>query len=424
MSDAPDDIGQRIQQLRLAQGLTQRALAEPKYTAAYVSSVESGKRSPSGEALRHFAQRLGIPDTELTAGPPDEGTDLDLALADALAAGSGFAEVAAAGSGFAEVAAAGSGFAQVAAAAEKSGDSRRRAWALLFADPEAHLAEAARLLEGEPPSDRVPLVLAQARAAEPRYAIYLLEEFRDTLHRAGLPDPDARYTLHAHLAERYLQIGDEERAAAAAQVALALAGPQNPAAVGADYLATARALLALRRPAEAAVALGQAKAAFLRSHARPALAACYRARGWMRREAGELEEAAADLAQARQLYGPVEAALDVGVELAEVQRRRGRPDQAETLLSEALQGFTGSDQAPLRAAGAYRERGLLALDRGDDGQAESMLRQAIALYRQTGPRRELARSLRALGDLLCAQARLAEAADLLRTGLLDLERME
>ncbi|GIH08028.1 transcriptional regulator [Rhizocola hellebori] len=404
MSDAPDDLGQRIQQLRLAHGLTQRALAEPKYTAAYVSSVESGKRSPSGEALRHFAQRLGVPDAELTAGQPGDSLGLELALTDALATGSGFMSV--------------------AAAAEKAGDSRRWAWALLFLDPEAHLADAARMLEGEPPSDRVPLVLAQARAAEPRYAIYLLEEFRDALHRGGLPDPDARYVLHAHLAERYLQIGDEERAAAAAQVALALAGPQDPAAVGADYLATAQALLALRRPADAAVALGQAKAAFLRAHTRPALAACHRARGWMRREAGQLEEAAADLAQARHLYGPTEAALDIGVELAEVQRRRGRPDQAETLLYEALQASTDTQTAPLRAAGAYRERGLLALDRGDDTEAESMLRQAIALYRDTGPRRELARSLRALGDLLTAQTRLAEAADLLRTGLLDLERME
>jgi transcriptional regulator with XRE-family HTH domain len=403
VSDAPDDIGQRIQQLRLAQGLSQRALAEPKYTAAYVSSVESGKRSPSGEALRHFALRLGIPDSELAAGPPSDAVSLELALVEAHAAGTGFAAV--------------------ATAAEKLSDSRRQAWALLAHDPEAHLAEAARMLDGEPASDRITLVLARARAAEPRYAIYLLEEFRDTLHRGGLPNPDARYALHSHLAERYLQIGDEERAGAAALAALALAGPPDPAAAGADYLAVARTLLAQRRPADAAVALGQAKAAFLRADCQSALAACYRARGWMRRETGELEEAAADLAQARHLYGQAETALDVAIELAEVQRRRGRPDQAETLLAEALRSFTDSD-APLRAASAYRERGLLALDRGNDSEAESMLRQAIALYRETGPRRELARSLRALGDLLCTQSRLAEAADLLRTGLLDLERME
>ncbi len=460
MGEAPQEIGHRIQQLRLAHGLSQRALAEPRYTAAYVSSVESGKRSPSAEALRHFAQRLGLPDSELTASAPPDGLDLELALVEAFAAaasttvagsiadGRGHADAtssakakasASAGAGGRSSGEAGSGaeggsgsggggaeggFGAVARAAEKAGDTRRQAWALLAEDPEAHLATAARLLEGEPVLDRITLVLAQARAAEPRYAIYLLEEFRDALYRDGLPDPDARYAVQVHLAERYLQIGDEERAGESAQAALALAGPAHPAAVAADHLTTARALLALRRPAEAAVALGQAKAGFLRAGFTRALAACHRARGWIRRDAGQLEEAAADLAQARRLYGDTEDALDVGVELAEVQRRRGHPQQADELLFEALQGIAEEGPLPLRVASAYRERGLLALERGDQRSAEAMLRKAASLYRHTGPRRELARSLRTLGDLLCAQDRLAEAADLLRSGLLDLERMD
>ncbi|NUS53369.1 MAG: helix-turn-helix transcriptional regulator, partial [Streptomycetaceae bacterium] len=46
-----ETFGERIRRLRVHKGLTQRALAEPGYTAAYVSSVEAGRREPSGEAM-------------------------------------------------------------------------------------------------------------------------------------------------------------------------------------------------------------------------------------------------------------------------------------------------------------------------------------------------------------------------------------
>lgn len=402
MGDAPEGAGQRIHRLRVERGLTQRDLAEPKYTAAYVSSVESGRRSPSADALRHFAGRLGISEHELATGRDADATvELELALVQAMASGTGLAEV--------------------AHNAGQAGDRRRQAWALLALDPQEHLDEAAALLEGEPPPDRITLVLARAARAEPRYAIHLMEEALDELYRNGFPEPDARHALCVHLAERYLEIGDEDRAGTAAEQALALAGPLDPAAAANDYLTTARSLLEARRPAAALLSLGQARALLRRVRFDSALSACYRARGWMRRDAGELENAAADLTRARQLSGGTGAALDIGVELAEVQRRRGRPDLAEQLVSDALGAV--DDEAPLRLARAWREWGLLALERGEVAQAEERLRNAVALYGRGGPRHELARVLRALGDLLCEQDRLAEAAEVLRSGLIDLERI-
>lgn len=401
MGDAREETGQRIHRLRVERGLTQRDLAEPKYTAAYVSSVESGRRSPSREALRHFAERLGVSEHELATGrDTDSAVDLELALVQALASGSGLAEV--------------------AQTAQQLGDRRRRAWALLALDPREHLEEAARLLEGEPPPDRIPLVLARAAPSEPRYAIHLLEEALDELQRSGHPDPDARHALCVHLAERYLEIGDEDGAGAAAERALALSGPLDPAAAADGYLVTARSLLEGRRPGDAMVALGQARALLRRARFDSALSACYRARGWMRRDAGELENAAADLTRARQLCGGTGTALDIGVELAEVQRRRGRLDLAEELVSEALE--SADDGGGLRQARAWREWGMLGLERGEIAEAEERLRRAVSLYRR-GPRHELARVLRTLGDLLCDQDRLAEAAEVLRSGLVDLERI-
>ena len=45
--------------LRSERGLTQRQLAEPAYTPAYISTLEAGRVRPSETALRFLAERLG-----------------------------------------------------------------------------------------------------------------------------------------------------------------------------------------------------------------------------------------------------------------------------------------------------------------------------------------------------------------------------
>ena len=55
--DDPETIGRRVQRLRRERGLTQRQLAEPAYTPAYISTLEAGRVRPSDEALRHVAER-------------------------------------------------------------------------------------------------------------------------------------------------------------------------------------------------------------------------------------------------------------------------------------------------------------------------------------------------------------------------------
>ena len=65
-------VGTRLRRLRVAKGLTQRELAAPKYTHAYISTIEAGRRTPSREALDHFAAKLGADVDELLTGrPPD-----------------------------------------------------------------------------------------------------------------------------------------------------------------------------------------------------------------------------------------------------------------------------------------------------------------------------------------------------------------
>jgi transcriptional regulator with XRE-family HTH domain len=53
-------FGRRLRKLRLAQGLSQTALAGDGMSTGYLSRLESGARQPTDRAVAHLAQRLGI----------------------------------------------------------------------------------------------------------------------------------------------------------------------------------------------------------------------------------------------------------------------------------------------------------------------------------------------------------------------------
>jgi transcriptional regulator with XRE-family HTH domain len=67
-TDGEETIGQRVRRLRLKRGLSQRQLAGPGVTYAYVSRIENGGRKPSLKAMRLLAQRLGVSLEELETG--------------------------------------------------------------------------------------------------------------------------------------------------------------------------------------------------------------------------------------------------------------------------------------------------------------------------------------------------------------------
>jgi transcriptional regulator with XRE-family HTH domain len=59
------EFGERLKRARLAAGLTQTQLADPRYTKAFVSALENGLSRPSMAALRHFSEKLGVPASQL-----------------------------------------------------------------------------------------------------------------------------------------------------------------------------------------------------------------------------------------------------------------------------------------------------------------------------------------------------------------------
>lgn len=73
-------IGANVRRLRTAAKLTQRQLAEPRYTPAYVSALENGLAKPSMAALQYFAERLAVPIGAFLPPEPGQANRLEADL--------------------------------------------------------------------------------------------------------------------------------------------------------------------------------------------------------------------------------------------------------------------------------------------------------------------------------------------------------
>jgi transcriptional regulator with XRE-family HTH domain len=66
--DDPASVGRRLHEARESAGLSQRDLAFPGCSAAYISRIERGERIPSLQVMRELARRTGIGEAELAYG--------------------------------------------------------------------------------------------------------------------------------------------------------------------------------------------------------------------------------------------------------------------------------------------------------------------------------------------------------------------
>ncbi|MBO4257742.1 tetratricopeptide repeat protein [Streptomyces griseorubiginosus] len=423
--DDPETIGRRVQQLRGERGLTQRQLAEPAYTPAYISTLEAGRVRPSEEALRHIAERLGVAYEELVTGRPAHlATDLRLRLTGAqraLAAG--------------EVEDAADRYTALLAEAEEHDLADVRAAALLglgecalesgeLTAARGYFERTEQALADAPLPARVPALRGRAvshyLAGELRYAVYLLESTLDELNRGGLHDPDALLLLYASIIGPYMDMGVHARAAKAAEFALALA-PQagDPALVARMHRSVARTLLAEGRIAEADASLAKAAELYRTLQLRTELANCHWMRGYVCAQNGELERAEDELRQALKMLSAGRAALyssQAAAELADVLHRRGKSEEAADLLNEVLSTLN-SERGALHSAAAHRLLGIIAEDARDTEAAEEHYVRALSLLERAGAAGDLADLCRLLGDLLRRTGRVEAALDAYRTGL-------
>jgi transcriptional regulator with XRE-family HTH domain len=90
--DDPVAVGIRLREARTASGLSQRELAFPGCSAAYISRLERGERIPSLQVLRELSQRCDASETFLAWGREEtleEGVSEQIrALLEAEASGS------------------------------------------------------------------------------------------------------------------------------------------------------------------------------------------------------------------------------------------------------------------------------------------------------------------------------------------------
>ena len=74
--DDPVAVGRRLHAAREAAGISQRELAFPGCSAAYISRIERGERIPSLQVMRELARRIGVTEGELAYGKEPLDSDV------------------------------------------------------------------------------------------------------------------------------------------------------------------------------------------------------------------------------------------------------------------------------------------------------------------------------------------------------------
>jgi transcriptional regulator with XRE-family HTH domain len=426
----PLQLGRLIHSLRTAKGLSQEALAEPDYTAAYVSHIEHGKRRPSQEALEHFAQRLGVSVEQLRTGrDPNDDLRLELQIQQAIAR----LQVEEPAGPVTELR-------RCAKRARATGHRRAELRALeglgtahlRLGDLDAAIAafSSAQALAGDHSEERTTALVGEARClfqrGDVRDAIHLLESQLIDLRSRPTPDPGSLVELYAALIPAYFESGMIDRAKDASMRGCKLASRvEDPEKLACLHMN--RAGLALtnrdRRGALAALALAED---------------AYRQLGWQAQQTKvELAKAmvhiddddmdAADHLLSRLARPESQQRLTAGdrsrclTQLALVRRHQGRLDEASALVSEALGAVEG--RIPIEAAEAHREAGLVAYEVRDGGTAERNWRAALQLFLEAGHHEEAAKTARLLAEYLRGQARLDDALDVYAQATMSLESL-
>lgn len=419
-------LGRRLRRLRLARGMTQKELAAPNYSYAYVSTIEAGRRTPSREAVEHFAHRLGVsPEELLTGRPADLEARLDLRLQEAIVAMSG---------GDMDASQA---FRSIAKEAKRSGLPRIQAkaegalglWCERRSQPEeglAHHQAAQDLLGAGSPVEWVDAVAGKARCLEAlgdlRYAIFLLESLLDRLEREELRDPDALSRLHASLVFAYLEAGLLHKAATSGEELLALAPHlKDPVRVAQMHMNMARLFLEEGLAEDAQRSLRRADEVYRQRDMKTESAGAHLALGYVASREGDLTHARSELLHAIAIFEETSNEPDLIRalnELARVERLEGAIGSARELLERSI-GLTGNSDAPI-LAWAHRELAFTFAD-DDASVAEKHLRTAIDLFERSEQPVEIAITYRALGDVLQGRGDEAGASDAYRTGIMSLE---
>jgi tetratricopeptide (TPR) repeat protein len=406
--------------------MTQAELAAPHYTHAYVSAIEAGRRTPSAKAVDHFAARLHVSPEELTTGRSrDAETKLRLRLNEAmvrLSAG--------------HVPESDKECRAVAKEAKALGLPLLRAKAEetrgLLLERQERIEEALgrytaaeEILREEPPTSRVDAVAGKARCfhslGDVRYEIHLLETLLGEIERDDLLDPNALARVYSALVYAYVEAGLFAKAAESARLLDGLEPRiEDPLRVAQMNLHVARLHVSQGRMKEAERSLHRSEDAYRQLNLRTEAAYANLALGYVYSREGRLDDARSNLDLARTTFEETGDTKDLTRtlnELARLERLRGRPEEARTLLLQSI-GLMHESDTPI-TAWAYRELGRVSWASPND--AEKALRTAIDLFERTEQSVEVAVTYGVLGELLNANGNSEAGCEAFRTGIMALE---
>jgi transcriptional regulator with XRE-family HTH domain len=415
-----ETIGMRLRRLRLEKGFSQRELAAPGVSYAYISRIEAGTRQPSVKALRRLAAKLGVTADYLETGSElARGEHLELKLADLelsirLGEGEGAApalevlagEALAAGDRESAVRA------QVALAslAQAKGDHRECARRL-----EAALADE----DAPSPAERHDLYTelgrAYAASGRPERAVELFERCLDAVDDSGIDDPTLIARYATLLSYALSDSGNLDRAEEVVRDALERTqGTEDSYTRVRLYWSLARLALAEGKQGVALQNTRKAIALLEATEDTLNLARAHLLAATIRVARGSATEAAMHLDQAERLFGRNLAFIDammLRVKRAQVAALRSDGATAVRLAREALDEI--GDQLPDEKGAAYCALADGLALQGEYGAANEAYRLGVELLEQQSQWRDAAMARRGWARMLDRSGRANEAAEVL-----------
>ena len=415
----PETIGQRLRRLRLERGLSQRELASPGVSYAYISRIEAGARRPSVKALRMLASKLGVSAEYLETGsdmrPVDERelriADAELALR--LAEDAGAAEEAV------------RRVLEEAVAAGDAASALRARIALGLAAAQAgRNSEAVSLLEEAVGSRAVsatnrPDVFAAlgrcySALGEPARAVELFERCLDEVGEHAPEDVSASIRFATYLSYALSDMNDFARAQNVLEDALGRVGDLgDPYTRIRLYWSLARLNEIRGEQAAALESIRRAIALLEVTEDTLHLARAHMMCGTIIMSQGGGEEAAPQFEAAERLLGRSPDPLDLGqlrTEQARLATRLGRAQEAVARAREAIEIL--SDEYRFEKGSAWFALAEALVELEDVDAADDAFRQATTLL-TSGPKTYYAEAYRAWGRFLRKVGREQDALDVL-----------
>src|SRR6266516_755733 len=322
-----ETVGQRLRRLRQENGLSQRDLASPGVSYAYISRIEAGARRPSVKALRQLAPKLGVSVEYLETGRDLSDRDQrELRLSEA----------------------------ELTLRLEQDSPEAEAEFAALLA--EAQAARDAGVLSPLTHADLyATLARAYSASGQPRRAVELLEDCFSQVQAQAPEDVSAEVRFATYLSYALSDLGELERARVVVRQALGRAQKTpDPYSRVRLYWSLARLSLMDGKPRSALRQIQRAIGLLEATEDTRQLARAHLSSGEILTDDGDPEQAQTHLELAEKLLGDHADAADLAWLYSEQARASlliGEDDAAERLARQALSLLAGGD--PLKRARAY-----------------------------------------------------------------------